>query len=121
MKKFGYLTIILFQLAAFYGCSKITKKETATVIAPENVMNVAASKKAKAKITGEQSEVSIANEKINVWNIIYRDDKGNLHSTMIRKMPEDKSKIGDSLSIYYDETNPMSLPIYEYQYIELSK
>lgn len=120
MKKISYFTIILILLAC-YSCSKLNKKESATIIAPENVMNVAAAKKAKAEITGEQSGVSIANEKINVWNIVYRDDKGNLHSTIIKKIPEDKSKVGDSLSIYYDETNPMSLPIHESQYDEMNK
>ncbi len=112
---------IFLVLITVISCSKQEEKSGSAVIPPENVMNLAAAKKAKAVITGEKNEIEIAGETTNVWNILYKDDKGGLHSTIIRKDPDQKNKKGDSIIIYYDETNPVSLPIFEKRYLELSK
>ncbi len=118
MKKtfFIYISLILLSIS----CSKQEQTDGSTLVPPENVMNIAAAKKAKAVITGEKNEIEIAGETTQVWNILYKDNKGGLHSTIIRKDPDQKNKIGDSITIYYDETNPVSLPIYENKYRKLS-
>ncbi|MGM5631826.1 hypothetical protein O2K51_13085 [Apibacter raozihei] len=116
-----YLFICLFILIVT-GCSH--KNKTAgdsTVIPAENVINPITAKKTKAKITGERNKVEIGTEKPDAWTILYKDDQGNLRSTIIKKQPEYKNQIGDSVVIYYDPTHPQSLPIYELQYLMLSQ
>lgn len=101
--------------------SNCTKKEKGTdmILSPEEVINISAAQKAKAAITGERKNIDIGRDKQDVWTILYKDSQGDIHSTVIKKRKDDKNKVGDSLIIYYDNSNPASLPIYEEDYKKL--
>lgn len=119
LKKILFL-ICLINFYFLINCTQKGKKGDLIVLPPEDIINISNAQKTKALITGERKNVDVGNVKRDVWTIIYTDSQGNIHSTIIKKLEKTKNKPGDSINIYYDNSNEISLPIYEEQFKKLN-
>ncbi|TWP23211.1 hypothetical protein ETU10_07605 [Apibacter muscae] len=119
--KLKYLFLYSVGIYFLISCSQNKQQEKTSIIPAEDIINISVAKKAKAKITGERMAINIGNSDSDVWTIVYTDNQGNIHSTILKKNSENLNQIGDSITIYYDDSTPQSLPIFESQYLKLAK